>query len=376
MDKPRIYMSSPTMHGEEMKFIKEAFDANWISPLGPNVESFEKELAEYAGCGYALALSSGTAAIHLAVKLLGIQKDDIVICSSFTFAATCNPVVYEGGKLVFVDSEKDTWNMSPQALRKALEKYPQAKAVIYVHLYGTPAKTDEILTICKEYHVPVIEDAAESLGAKYKGKETGTFGMYSVYSFNGNKIITTSGGGALVSGNREEIDYARYLSTQAREPKLYYEHKEIGYNYRMSNITAGIGRGQLRHLEEHIAAKKKIYHMYQEMLADLPVHMNPYEKGIAEPNFWLSCMTIDEKSPVDPMMIIEALAAENIECRPLWNPMHRQPVFAGCDFVRDITEEDKSVSDRIYESGMCLPSDIKNTPETMERIIQIIRRFF
>lgn len=376
MDKPRIYMSSPTMHAEEMEFIKEAFDANWISPLGPNVENFEKELAEYAGCGYALALSSGTAALHLAVKLLGIQKDDIVICSSFTFAATCNPVAYEGGKLVFVDSEEDTWNMSPQALRKALEKYPQAKAVIYVHLYGTPAKTDEILNICGEYNVPVIEDAAESLGAKYKGRETGNFGLYSAYSFNGNKIITTSGGGALLSASKEKIDYARFLSTQAREPKLYYEHKEIGYNYRMSNITAGIGRGQLLHLEEHIAAKKKIYHMYEKEFADLPVHMNPYEKGISEPNFWLSCITIDEKCGVKPNTIIEALAKENIETRPLWNPMHRQPVFAGCDFIKDLPDKDKSVADRVFESGMCLPSDVKNTPEIMEKIIRIIEKFF
>ncbi|MCI8992059.1 MAG: aminotransferase DegT [Eubacterium sp.] len=376
MDKPRIFMSSPTMHGEEMQFIQEAFDENWISPLGPNVENFEKELAEYAGCGSALALSSGTAALHLAVKLLGIKKDDIVICSSFTFAATCNPVAYEGGRLVFVDSEEDTWNMSPQALRKALEKYPQARAVIYVHLYGTPAKTDEILTICREYDVPVIEDAAESLGAKYKGKATGNFGLYSAYSFNGNKIITTSGGGALLSGNKEKIDYARYLSTQAREPKLYYEHKAIGYNYRMSNITAGIGRGQLLHLDEHIEAKKNIYDTYREAFKDLPVHMNPYEEGIAEPNFWLSCITIDENCRVRPDAIIEALTEENIESRPLWNPMHRQPVFAGCDFVKAVPEGETSVSDRIFESGMCLPSDVKNTPEDMEKIIRIIRKMF
>lgn len=372
----RIYMASPTMHGEELEYIQEAFDTNWIAPLGPNVNNFEEEMAEYLGEGtFCAALSAGTAALHLAVKLLEIQTDDIVLCSSLTFSATANPVAYEKGRLVFVDSEPDTWNMSPKALRKALEKYPNAKAVVLVHLYGTPAKIDEICSICEEYQVPLIEDAAESLGATYKGRQTGTFGEIAAISFNGNKIITTSGGGMLLSKKKEWADRARYLATQAREPARHYQHIVLGYNYRMSNIVAGIGRGQLKHLEEHIAKKKWIYETYKEAFKDLPVKMNPYEENVSEPNFWLSCMTIDKDCLVTPIQVMEALEAENIECRPIWKPMHLQPVFADCDFISE-NQDEIAVSEDLFERGLCLPSDIKNTDEDMEKIISIIRELF
>ncbi|MCR5666829.1 MAG: aminotransferase class I/II-fold pyridoxal phosphate-dependent enzyme [Eubacterium sp.] len=372
----RIYLASPTMHKEEREYVQEAFDTNWIAPLGPNVNAFEKELMEYTKADGCAALSSGTAALHLAVKMLDVQEGDVVLCSSFTFAATCNPVAYEKGTLVFVDSEEETWNMSPKALRRALEKYPNAKAVIYVHLYGTPAKIDEILAICEEYKVPVIEDAAESLGATYKGVQTGNFGALSAISFNGNKIITTSGGGALLTRNEEDANRARFLSTQAREPKPFYEHKVAGYNYRMSNIVAGVGRGQLLHIEEHIAQKKKLYMDYKEAFSHLPITMNPYEEGVSKPNFWLSAMTINHGCDVKPEKIYEALAAENIESRPLWNPMHNQPVFAECDFVTEEGREMCPVSMDLFERGLCLPSDIKNTQEDMDRIINIIKSCF
>lgn len=351
----------------------EAFDTNWIAPLGPNVNGFEREMEQYTGIAHCSALSAGTAALHLAMKLLKVGEGDTVICPSLTFAATVNPVAYEKGKIVFVDSEPETWNMSPQALRRALEDHPETKAVIVAHLYGTPAKVDEILAVCKEYNVPLVEDAAESLGATYKGIQTGKFGVIAAFSFNGNKIITTSGGGMIASENEEYIKHATFLATQAKEPVRHYEHKEIGYNYRMSNITAGVGRGQLIHLDEHIAKKKAIYETYKEALKDYKhVHMNPYET-CSEPNFWLSCMTLDESCGVKPLDIIEALEAENIESRPIWKPLHKQPVFEGCEFYSHYENDEKSVSEDIFDRGLCLPSDIKNTKEDMERIIKIIK---
>lgn len=374
MEEKRIYLASPTMHGEEQEFIKEAFDTNWVAPLGPNVDAFEKELAEYVGSPHAAALSAGTAAIHLAVKLLGIGQGDYVFCSSLTFSASCNPVTYEKATPIFIDSEPDTWNMSPAALRKAFEKYPNPKAVICVHLYGTPAKLDEITAICREHQVPLIEDAAESLGATYKGKYTGTFGDYGIFSFNGNKIITTSGGGMLVSENEEGIKKARFLATQARDQARFYQHSQIGYNYRMSNIVAGIGRGQLKHLDEHVKLKKAIYEMYQEAFRDIDaIQLNPLNPD-GKANYWLTCMTISPDCGVTPDQVMDALAEHNIESRPIWKPMHMQPVFADNDFVTD--SYDGAISERIFKNGLCLPSDIKNTPEDMEKIIGIIKSLF
>lgn len=374
MEKKRIYLSCPTMHGEEQMFIKEAFDTNWVAPLGPNVDQFEKEVAQYAGIGHAAALSAGTAAIHLAVKLAGVKEGDIVFAQSLTFSASVNPVCYEKAVPVFIDSEPDTWNMDPEALRKAFEKYPEAKAVIVVHLYGTPAKIDEIRAICDEHNVPLIEDAAESLSTTFKGKMTGTFGDFGIYSFNGNKIITTSGGGMLVAEDEEAIKKARNLATQARDNARFYLHSQLGYNYRMSNVVAGIGRGQLLHLEEHKAIKKAIYQQYKEAFADIPeITMNPMNPD-GDANCWLSCMTIAEGCPVTPDDVMDALAAENIESRPIWNPMHRQPVFAECDFIQ--VNEGISVSEDIFNRGLCLPSDIKNTAEDMQTIINIVRKCF
>lgn len=373
MGKKRIYLSSPTMHGEEQKYIKEAFDTNWVAPLGPNVNAFEQEMQEYAGIAHASALSSGTAAIHLALRILGIGKGDVVFVSSLTFSATCNPILYENAVPVFIDSERDTWNMDPRALEKAFKKYPHPKAVIVVHLYGTPAKLDEILEICKKHQVPLIEDAAESLGSTYHGKHTGTFGKVGIYSFNGNKIITTSGGGMLISDDEDITKKATFLATQARDPARHYQHSQIGYNYRMSNITAGIGRGQLLHLEEHKALKKKIYQRYREAFADIPeVTMNPLNPD-GDANCWLSCITLPKKCGVVPEMIMDALDAENIESRPIWKPLHLQPVFAEYDFI---TADQENVAEDIFERGLCLPSDIKNTDEDMDLIIRIIREVF
>ncbi len=373
--KKRIYLSSPTMHGDEQRFVAEAFETNWVAPLGPNVNNFETELAAYTGCGYAAALSAGTAAIHLGLKLLGVGQGDVVFVSSLTFSASCNPIVYEKAVPVLIDSEPDTWNMSPAALERAFEKYPAPKAVVVVHLYGTPAKMDEIMRICARHNVPILEDAAESLGATYEGKHTGTFGRAGVYSFNGNKIITTSGGGMLVSGDEALVKEARMLSTQARDPARYYQHSRIGYNYRMSNVDAGIGRGQLMHLDEHVRLKKAIYNRYRQAFADIEeISMNPLNpKGDA--NNWLTCITIREGSSVTPDMVMDALEAENIESRPIWKPMHLQPVFASCDFFSH-DETDMSVSEDIFNRGVCLPSDIKNTDEDMETVIGIVRGLF
>ena len=376
MDKTKkIYLSSPTMHDEERRFVSEAFETNWVAPLGPNVDRFEVEMAEYTQCGYAAALSSGTAAIHLGLKLLGVQQHDVVFVSSLTFSASCNPILYEKAVPVFIDSEPDTWNMSPDALKKAFEKYPNPKAVVVVHLYGTPAKMDEIQKICAEHNVPILEDAAESLGATYSGRQTGTFGKIGIYSFNGNKIITTSGGGMLVSADEKLVKEARKLSTQAREPARHYQHTEIGYNYRMSNVVAGIGRGQLVHLNEHLERKKEIYAEYKKAFEDIEgIAMNPLNpKG--EANNWLSCITIQEGSGVTPSMVMDALEAENIESRPIWKPMHLQPVFEGYDFFQH-HDSTISVSEDIFICGVCLPSDIKNTQEDMEKIISIIRGLF
>ena len=384
MSEKRIYLSSPTMHGQEQEFVKEAFDTNWVAPLGPNVNSFEKELAEYVGISHGAALSSGTAAIHLALRILGIGKGDVVFVSSLTFSASCNPIVYENATPVFIDSERDTWNMSPAALERAFEKYPDPKAVIVVHLYGTCAKLDEIMEICARHQVTLIEDAAESLGSTYKGKYTGTFGKIGIYSFNGNKIITTSGGGMLVSEEEEITRKATFLATQARDPARYYQHSQIGYNYRMSNVVAGVGRGQLLHLKEHKKLKRAIYARYQEAFIDMDeIALNPLNPD-GDDNCWLTCMTIKAGCPVTPEQVMDALERENIETRPIWKPMHLQPVFAAYDFV---TEEGfksdlpaggriESVSEDIFVRGLCLPSDIKNTNEDMEKIIGIVRRVF
>lgn len=367
----RIYLASPTMHGEEQRYIQEAFDTNWVAPLGKNVDEFEREMAAYVGTKHAAALTAGTAALHLAVKLAGVRPGDRVFCSDLTFSATVNPVSYEGGEQVFIESERETWNMDPRALERAFEKYPDCKCVIAANLYGTPARLDEIAEICGVHGAVLIEDAAESLGASYKGRNTGTFGQYNALSFNGNKIITTSGGGMLLSDDEEAIKKARFWSTQAREPFPWYEHREIGYNYRMSNIVAGIGRGQLLHLEEHLREKERIYRAYEKGLADLPVRMNPYLPE-SRPNFWLSGMAIDSGCKVTPEQVRLALEAENIECRPVWKPMHLQPVFAGRDFIG----VGDNVGEDIFARGLCLPSDIKMTEEEQARVIGIIRGLF
>lgn len=372
MEKKRIYLSSPTMHGEELEFVRQAFETNWVAPLGPNVDAFEQELAAYTGVRHAAALISGTSALHLAVKLAGVKPGDIVLCSDLTFSATVNPVSYENGVQVFIDSERETWNMDPRALEEGLKKYPHCKTVLAANLYGIPAKLDEIKAICDAHGATLIEDAAESLSATYKGRQTGTFGKYAALSFNGNKIITTSGGGALLSDDKDAIAKARYWATQARDPAPWYQHSEIGYNYRMSNVVAGIGRGQLLHLDAHRALKKAIYNRYAEGLGALPVRMNPYAV-CSEPNFWLSCMIIDRGCEVTPEEIRLALEKENIEARPIWKPMHLQPVFADRDFI---SLDGNDVGGDIFKRGLCLPSDIKMSWETQNTVIHIIKSCF
>ncbi len=375
MREKRIYLSSPHMsdEGYEMQYIKEAFDTNWIAPLGANVDGFEREMASYIGVTGAAALVSGTSALHLAIKLCGVKPGDIVLCSDLTFSATVNPVSYEGGVQVFIDCETDTWNMDPRALEIALKKYPHAKAVVVAHLYGTPAKMDEIIQLCSAYNVPIIEDAAESLSATYKGKQTGTFGKYAALSFNGNKIITTSGGGMFLSNDLEAVKKVRYWATQSRDPAPHYQHSEIGYNYRMSNIIAGIGRGQLKCLDAHREKKKQIYQMYKENFKDLPIQMNPHAPE-SEPNYWLSCLLIDKSSSVTPTMIRERLEKDNIESRPIWKPMHMQPVFLKNDYITLNVQTD--VGMEIFERGICLPSDVNMTREELERVVQIIQKLF
>ncbi|MBE7011631.1 MAG: aminotransferase class V-fold PLP-dependent enzyme [Ruminococcaceae bacterium] len=370
----KIWLSSPTMHGEEQVFVKEAFDTNWVAPLGKNVNEFEKEVSSYVGCRAAAAMTAGTHALHLAVKLAGVREGDIVICSDLTFAATVNPVKYENGVQVFVESERETWNMDPVALEKGLKKYKdRVKAVIVANLYGTPAKMDEIVGLCKKYGVTLIEDAAESLGATYKGRQTGTFGKYNAISFNGNKIITTSGGGMFLSDDENAVEKVRFYSTQARDVAPHYQHSEIGYNYRMSNVVAGIGRGQLLHINEHIKLKKDIYMRYKEAFSDLPVEMNPY-LDCSEPNFWLSCFTINEEAMnrVNPEKIRIELENNNIEARPIWKPMHLQPVYEKNDFI----SVGDNVGEDIFRRGLCLPSDIKMTEEQQENVIKIIKGLF
>lgn len=368
----KVWLSSPTMHGEEQKFVQEAFDTNWISTVGANLIGLERILSEYIGCKYAVALSAGTAALHLAAKLAGVKKGERVFCSDMTFIATVNPVVYEGGEQIFIDCERETWNLDPQALEKAFELYPETKIVMVANLYGTPAKLDEIQAICKEYGAYLIEDAAESLGATFRGVQTGTFGNANVISFNGNKIITTSGGGAFLTNCKEDAEKVRFWSTQARENAPWYQHNEIGYNYRMSNVLAGIGRGQMMHLNEHRKLKKKIYLRYQQGLKDLPISMNPY-LPYTEPNFWLSCILIDKASKVTPDIVREHLAGYNVESRPIWKPMHMQPLYLNHKFVKT---EESAVDEDIFARGLCLPSDIKMTEEVQDIIIDMIKECF
>lgn len=371
----RIFLASPHMseEGYEKEYIKEAFDTNWIAPLGENVNKFEEELANYVGAKCGAALSAGTAAIHMALKALDVKKGDIVFCSSLTFSATANPIIYQNATPVFIDCDRETWNMDPEALKKAFEKYPNPKAVVIVHLYGTPAKMDKIMAICNEHNVPLVEDAAESLGATYKGKQTGTFGKYGIFSFNGNKIITTSGGGMLVSDDEERIQKVRFWATQSRDKARYYQHSEIGYNYRMSNIVAGIGRGQLKVLNDRLAKKKEIYETYKEGFKDITeIEMKPVPVD-TKPNYWLSTMLLKEESKVTPLNIMEALEKENIESRPIWKPMHMQPVFEKYDFIK---VEDKPVSEDIFARGVCLPSDTKMTKEEQQEVIRIIKELF
>lgn len=377
MDRKRIPLSTPTMHEEEMGFIKEAFEKNWIAPRGFNCDSFEAEMTAYLSKGLdteyrTLALSSGTAALHLAIKLAGVKRGDIVLCSDMTFAATANPISYEGGVQVFIDSERDTWNMDPSALEAAFRKYPEAKVVMLAHLYGTPSKMDEIIEICNKHNAVLIEDAAEALSAKYHERGCGTFGKYNAISFNGNKIITTSGGGMLITEDTESRNKAFFWATQAREPAPWYQHEEIGYNYRMSNIVAGIGRGQLMHLEEHRKLKTAIYDRYREGFAGLPLTMNPYINETV-PNFWLSCILIDKYCGVKPIEMLEKLNAMNIETRPIWKPMHMQPVFSKNDFVY---VEKSPVNEDIFARGLCLPSDIKMTEEEQTYVINAVRSCF
>lgn len=384
----RVLLASPTMHGEEQEYIKEAFDRNWIAPLGFNCDGFENEMAAYLKEDvYPFATVSGTSALHLAVKLAGVKPGDIVLCSDMTFAATVNPVSYEDGVQVFIDSERETWNMDPEALERGFQKYPDAKVVLLAHLYGTPSKMDEIIAVCKKHNAVLIEDAAEALSAEYKGIKCGTFGDYNALSFNGNKIITTSGGGMIITKDAEKRKKALFWSTQTREAAPWYQHEELGYNYRMSNVVAGIGRGQLRHLEEHRELKEQIYRRYEEGLKGYPVRMNPYLKD-SRPNFWLSCLTVNpeamceqirtdkttmwrhENGKTCPDEIAQKLLEMNIETRPIWKPMHMQPFYADRDFISTGVGED------IFNRGICLPSDIKMAVEEQDTVIEVIKNCF
>ena len=367
----RVWLSAPVVYGDEMPYIQEALEKSVTSPDRFNVTSIENGISEYIGCKKGLALSAGTSALHMAVKLAGVKAGDRVFCSDLTFAATVNPVVYECGTPVFIDSEIDTWNMDPRALERAFEKYPDTKAVIVVNLYGVPAKLDEIKAICDKYNAVLIEDAAESLGAKYKGKQTGTFGKYSAISFNNNKIITSFGGGMLLSDDEEGIKKAAFLSAQAKEPFLWYEHKETGYNYRMSNAVAGIARAQFAHLDEHIQCKKEIYGRYKEGFFGVEnISMNPYTDDM-EPNFWLSCLYLSDDVKISAIDLCKELDKYNIEARPIWKPMHLQPIFEGCEFISAV--EGKDVSSQIFEHGLCLPSDVRMSAKVQEQVINIVK---
>ena len=378
--KERIYLASPHMseQGYEEQYVKEAFETNWVAPLGPNVTNFEKELAQYVGVKSASALSSGTAAIHLGLKALGVTSGDVVFCSTLTFSASCNPILYLGATPVFIDSDAATWNMCPKALKLAFEEAEKnnqfPKAVVVVNLYGQSADMDAIVELCQQYNVPILEDAAESLGATYKGRMSGTIGDIGIYSFNGNKIITTSGGGMMVSNNEEYTKKATFWATQSREAERHYEHKEIGYNYRMSNVVAGIGRGQLKVLNERIAKKKEIYETYKEAFKDITdiEMMNICDFG--ESNYWLSVMTLKEDSKVKPLDIMLVLEKENIESRPVWKPMHLQPIFNQYSFFTP--NEGISVSEDYFNRGVCLPSDTKMTEEQQKVVIEMIKSLF
>ena len=403
--KKKVYLSSPTMHGDELKYMTEAYKTNWMSTIGENINEVERLTTEKIGCKYSVALASGTSALHLCMKLAGIKPGDYVFCSDMTFDATVNPVSYEGGIQIFIDSERDTWNMDPKALEKAFELYPDVKVVVTANLYGTPGKMDEIKAICDKHNAILIEDAAESLGATYKGKQTGSFGDYNIISFNGNKIITGSSGGMLLTDSLEAANKARKWSTQARENAPWYQHEELGYNYRMSNVIAGVVRGQYPYLEEHIAQKKAIYERYKEGFKDLPVTMNPYQPDIMEPNFWLSCLLIDEdamckqvrsdneacyvkeKGKSCPTEILETIASYNAEGRPIWKPMHMQPLYRMNPFITVdgnaraktnayIEGKANVVDEDIFNRGLCLPSDNKMTPEQQDKIIEIIKGCF
>ena len=414
----KVWLSSPTMHGKELEYITEAYQTNWMSTVGKNLDEIEQEIAQFVGCSYAVALSNGTAALHLAARLAGEHlygaarpnegtlAGHKVFCSDMTFDASVNPVAYEGGEAVFIDTERDTWNMDPVSLEKAFEIYPEVRLVVIAHLYGTPGKIDEIREICQNHHALLLEDAAESLGATYKGKETGSFGDLSAISFNGNKIITGSAGGMFLTDSREDADKVRKWSTQSREAAPWYQHEEIGYNYRMSNVIAGVVRGQIPYLQEHMSQKKAIYERYQKGLADLPGTMNPYDAENSVPNFWLSCMLINpeamcpqvrgekevlyqtEPGKSCPTEILDAISAFNGEGRPIWKPMHMQPIYRNNPFiVRDGSGRGRSnayiaetggedIGADIFQRGLCLPSDNKMTPEQQDVIIDIIHRCF
>lgn len=370
----KILLSSPHMsdEGYELEYINDAFNKNWIAPLGENVTEFEKAIAEYTGAEYTVALSAGTAALHLAMILTGVQPGDEVFCQSLTFSASANPVKYVGATPVFIDSEYETWNMDPNALRKAFETHKKPKAVVVVHLYGNPAKIDEITDICNEYGVTLIEDAAEALGSTYRGKECGTFGKFGALSFNGNKIITTSGGGMLLCKDKEDAAHALKLATQAREPAPWYQHEEIGYNYRMSNICAGIGRGQAKVLAERIKQKQAIFERYGKNLAGLPLKMQP-QLECAESNRWLSVLALDKGCGIAPSEMLKRLADENIEGRHLWKPMNMQPVFADADFI---SAHEHAVCDDLFARSLCLPSDTKMSTDDIDRVSAVIRGMF
>ena len=408
----KVWLSSPTMHGPELAYVTEAYETNWMSTVGANINEVERITCEKVGCGYAVALSAGTAALHMAVKLAGVRPGDKVFCSDMTFDATVNPVVYEGGVPVFIDTEYDTWNMDPVALEKAFDLYPEVKVVVVAHLYGTPGKIDEIKAVCEKHHATLIEDAAESLGASYKGKQTGSFGDYNIISFNGNKIITGSAGGMLLTDEEEAAKKVRKWSTQAREDAPWYQHEELGYNYRMSNVIAGVVRGQYQFLEEHIAQKKAIYERYKNGLKDLPVEVNPMNLVDSEPNYWLSCMIIDpaamckqvrgeqevlfvpEEGKSCPTEILELLAKNNAEGRPIWKPMHMQPIYRMHGFVtregngraktnayisggtKGADGKPLDVGMDIFHRGLCLPSDNKMTKEQQDRIIEMVKSCF
>ena len=402
----KVYLSSPTMHGEELTYVTEAYRTNWMSTVGENINETEKTVAEKIGCKCAVALASGTSALHLCMKLAGVKRGDRVFVTDTTFDATVNPIVYEGGVPVFIDSETDTWNMDPKALEKAFELYPEVRVVVVANLYGTPAKMDEICAICKKHNAVLIEDAAESLGATYKGVQTGRFGTYNAISFNGNKIITGSSGGMLLTDDADAANKARKWSTQSRENAPWYQHEELGYNYRMSNVIAGVVRGQLPHLEEHIAQKKAIYMRYKEGFKGLPVTMNPYDEANSDPNFWLSCLLIDkdamckqvrsdsevcyvkEAGKSCPTEILETLAKYNAEGRPIWKPMHMQPLYRMNPFITADgsgrcrtnayidTGKVTDVGADLFHRGLCLPSDNKMTPEEQDVIIEIVKRCF